>query len=781
MKTSKILYIAAGLMLLSACNSDKLDEFAGRIPINLGYETLTVEEATRTAAATNLNDANIASGRTVRVRISTNNGTSYNDYDYTTAASGVMNPPSTKPYYPTSGNVKIVAYHPSTAGTSFSIQTTQTSDANYNASDLMFSDNITSQAKTTSKVNLQFTHKMAKLVVTVNKGDGVNYIKTIKLMQVKPTVTFNQTTGAVSGLTGTAGYVTIFTGGASGTTTASGAAVIPAQTITGNVLEIETDQGTATYSVPSGKTFNANTKYTVSVTVNRSAIGTTNSITWGNVATAYIQPTVASKTPDGLEAVDLGLPSGVKWANMNVGANTPKESGYYFAWGETDGFILGASNSKYSYDWSHYKWGTSSSLTKYNTSGSTLELSDDAANANWGGDWRMPTKAEIEELINNTNKKYYFDDSGVNGVLLTSKIAGYTNKSIFIPATSVYRDNQLSYNSDGYGFWYWASTLDTPQSADCINFTDNSFWIYSDGRCYGFSVRAVCDSRPLSTVTTADLGKVICSNGHIHTTADAVNCGGIASAMIVYVGSSTGIPGYTRGLAIDLQYAEGYDSYSLRGYIMGALIKDYSGSSYLNHSCNSVASACDYTDGVTYTQKLYNATQSESTNPWFFSAWQVYMANENTPNTHKTYRPRPSNTSRWFVPTVFQCIQMLRSFDSSLSQTNYTSFDYGECHVGPSYYADENMVFHETGYKDDRNEKAKTKRFTTAANNLNAALKACGGENASYFWLSNSVRVFEDERWGTYNNEDYMFIYLNDMFYIEERSYDYDARAFFAF
>ena len=104
---------------------------------------------------------------------------------------------------------------------------------------------------------------------------------------------------------------------------------------------------------------------------------------------------------NGHEYVDLGLPSGIKWATCNVGATTPEEYGDYFAWGETQ--------PKDYYDWSTYKYcnGDEYSITKYCTRSTygtvdiktTLELSDDAARVNWGGKWRMPTIEEQKELL----------------------------------------------------------------------------------------------------------------------------------------------------------------------------------------------------------------------------------------------------------------------------------------------------------------------------------------------------------------------------------------------
>lgn len=291
MKKERIITLAASLMLLTAC-SEYIGEDTpdGRIPVNLGYTTLTAEETTRTAAATDINDANIATGDKITVQIKNNGAaaSTYTGYTYTAAAAGAMTPPSSKPYYPTgSTNIDILAYYPYNAAANFDVAADQTSDANYKASDLMVATK-TNQAKTTETVALAFQHQMAKLVVTATAGDGVSEINTITLKQVKRRVSFTNTTGAVGTATSISGTdVTLFKEGTANTGT--GAALIPGQTITGDLIEIATDQGTATYSVPSGKTFNANTKYTINITVNRTAVGSTVSISnWGEGGSATI-------------------------------------------------------------------------------------------------------------------------------------------------------------------------------------------------------------------------------------------------------------------------------------------------------------------------------------------------------------------------------------------------------------------------------------------------------------------------------------------------------------
>ena len=203
------------------------------------------------------------------------------------------------------------------------------------------------------------------------------------------------------------------------------------------------------------------------------------------------QPAATSASTGGYEYVDLGL--SVKWATCNVGASRPEEYGDYFAWGET--------KPKKKYDWSTYKWcrGSKDTQTKYCTSSSygsvdnktQLELSDDAARANWGGSWRMPTKAEQDELREQCTWTWT-TQNGVYGYKVTSKKSGYTNKSIFLPAAG-YRSGSSLYNAGGYGY-YWSSSLTTviPSDAYYLYFSSSNVDWYDGGRCYGQSVRPVC-------------------------------------------------------------------------------------------------------------------------------------------------------------------------------------------------------------------------------------------------------------------------------------------------
>ena len=198
------------------------------------------------------------------------------------------------------------------------------------------------------------------------------------------------------------------------------------------------------------------------------------------------------------QAIDLGLPSGLKWASWNVGASSPEECGDYFAWGETV--------PKEEYSWQTYKfelgYGENGPFSKYVTefiydptisygtvdNKTVLDSDDDAASVNWGGSWRMPTDAEFTELRENCTWTWT-TQNGVNGRLVT----GSNYNSIFLPAAGLW--GSALYDVGDFGF-YWSSSLrkDQPAEAFSIKFNYDSLCQYIYGhRCQGFSVRPVTE------------------------------------------------------------------------------------------------------------------------------------------------------------------------------------------------------------------------------------------------------------------------------------------------
>ncbi|MBO7100341.1 MAG: hypothetical protein J6W21_10800 [Bacteroidaceae bacterium] len=194
---------------------------------------------------------------------------------------------------------------------------------------------------------------------------------------------------------------------------------------------------------------------------------------------------------NGHEYVDLGLPSGTLWATYNVGASKPEEYGDYFAWGET--------KSKSNYSWSTYKYckGSSTTMTKYCTSSdcgtvdnkTELEPADDAATANWGTGWQMPSLAQQQELINTSyTTTTWTTQNGVYGRKIISKSNG---NSIFLPAAG-YRYATSLFDA-GSGGDYWSRSLDTSYSYNRYNLYFSSSNIYTSfsNRICGQSVRPV--------------------------------------------------------------------------------------------------------------------------------------------------------------------------------------------------------------------------------------------------------------------------------------------------
>ena len=193
---------------------------------------------------------------------------------------------------------------------------------------------------------------------------------------------------------------------------------------------------------------------------------------------------------NGHEYVDLGLPSGLKWATCNVGAKSPEEYGGYYAWGETE--------EKSSYNWSTYKWcnGSYNTMTKYCTdryegtvdNKTVLDPEDDVAHVKWGGSWRMPTKAEQDELRNKCSWTWTAQN-GVNGY----RVTGPNGNSIFLPAVGWRGGTVFYHTANGH---YWSSSLSNiSDNARLLYFYDDSYLneLNNSLRYYGFSVRPVTE------------------------------------------------------------------------------------------------------------------------------------------------------------------------------------------------------------------------------------------------------------------------------------------------
>jgi len=194
--------------------------------------------------------------------------------------------------------------------------------------------------------------------------------------------------------------------------------------------------------------------------------------------------TASNQTPENqlpaeCQAVDLGLPSGLKWAKGNLGAEKETDAGQYYAWGETIGY---AKDSGHVFSSANH------------TVSQTVDLSldQDAAHVKLGGSWRMPTKEEFLELINSTNNSWT-TLNGVNGYKFENKTDA--SKYIFIPASGYYNGTQLN----DWGEWgdVWSSTYSWNTVSFFFAFHAERVSVYNDhgsnGSFYGQSIRGVCE------------------------------------------------------------------------------------------------------------------------------------------------------------------------------------------------------------------------------------------------------------------------------------------------
>lgn len=205
---------------------------------------------------------------------------------------------------------------------------------------------------------------------------------------------------------------------------------------------------------------------------------------------------------NGHEYVDLGLPSGLKWATCNLGAENPEDYGCYYAWGATE--------PQDEYDWVHCPFQTqnaisysSTKFTKYlgSTSSShkdpsatdanalktVLDPEDDAAHVNWGGDWRMPTKEEQDELLTKCTWTWK-SQNGVNGYT----VVGPNGNSLFLPAAGERYISIIDHLGHRGNYWSSSLELDSSDHAYYLNFYSDGCGWYGSHRAFGYAVRPVC-------------------------------------------------------------------------------------------------------------------------------------------------------------------------------------------------------------------------------------------------------------------------------------------------
>lgn len=342
-------------------------------------------------------------------------------------------------------------------------------------------------------ITLTFRHLAAQVVLSVRCDKAsYNYTLTSATLTMPGQAIYNCKEGTISA-NATADDSLTFDIYTPGETTL---AISETATRIGSVMAnaANGDGSTCTLTLGYRTSINGNVRsYTKSATVSLIA-GYVNNIV-ANVAGDT--PLSVTASVDGLPEyhafVDLGL--SVKWATTNVGADNPTDYGNYFAWGE----VTGLDEGKTRFNWSTYTLceGTENSMTKYVPTAdaygpvedglSVLLADDDAATANWGEHWRMPTADEFRELVDGCTATWTTRD-GMTGYEFTAS----NGNSIFLPAAGYYSGySHYGLSSSGS---YWASALNTSSgsyNAMTLDFSQPSASVKGSGRCYGRSVRAV--------------------------------------------------------------------------------------------------------------------------------------------------------------------------------------------------------------------------------------------------------------------------------------------------
>ena len=399
---------------------------------------------------------------------------------------------------------------------------------NYKASDLLIATNLTGVKATDGPVNLTFEHVMAKLNVNLkfrNEFGGTPDVSSVTAGAYS-SAKVNYLTKEVT-TSGTAGEVIIPK--AAEPVQSFGMSFTGLQIPQNDVNRISITIGNRVFVYTSAQEIPLESgKYTtLNLIVGKDIIELdgisvkdwTAGTTIGLEEAKEIYPTIP--IINGHEYVDLGLPSGLKWATCNVGATKPEEYGDYFAWGDTVPYyssqdpLTWKEGKSAGYYWFAYTWckGDYDALTKYCNNGTygydgytdsdtTLVAEDDAASYNWGGSWRMPTKAEIDELLatkdNTTDYTWTWCDGSTTRYAGTD-VAGWqivrnsTGATLFLPAAG-YRIEADLYKVGSLGN-YWSSSLytDYPDCAWYIYFKSSvTRGAYYYDRYLGHSVRPVC-------------------------------------------------------------------------------------------------------------------------------------------------------------------------------------------------------------------------------------------------------------------------------------------------
>ncbi|MBR4312833.1 MAG: hypothetical protein IKT86_05790, partial [Bacteroidaceae bacterium] len=315
------------------------------------------------------------------------------------------------------------------------------------------------------------------------------------------------------------------------------------------------------------------------------------------------------------EAVDLGL--SVKWASFNVGATSPEQYGDYFAWGET------VTKESY-YSTNSVTYGLSTSELESQgiiDANGNLTAAYDAATANWGSEWRMPTLDEMEELVDGCTWEWT-TQNGVNGYKVKSRTNG---NSIFLP-TAGCRNVTSLYGAGSYGNYLSATPYSNSYRAYDLYFYSSYYDRGSYYRDYGLTVRPVYSeaSQPVVTIETGEATDITTDgatlNGTVSGTDEYVTCG------VIY------------GTSSDLSFNDYYIETSANGTYSVSISNLQPGTTY--YYCAYVYVDGEYKYGETYsftTEQASGTGEYEAVDLGLSVKWATFNVGATSPEEYGDY------------------------------------------------------------------------------------------------------------------------------------------------
>jgi len=715
MKTKNIKLLTVLILLLMAgCTEDTLDE-GRRVPINL---KITICDSMDTRAGTSLLNS-FSNGEVLGIALANCVNSDVMGLYYTTYTVGTGF--ASQPYIQASLTATIKGYYPSSARTasSFTVNANQTTDDNYKGSDLMYA--TATATKASPSPTLTFTHKMAKIILNVTPTSGVSSITSVTLNNLYRTIGFSNSTGALGALTNSGDITMSNNGAVlfpPQTTSESNnflTIVTNAGTATYKLAKEFVGGCVYTLNISVGLT-NIGTTTTItgwtgsgSVTVNP----TVTNYVYGALPGVY--SVSANKqvffSQGNLQATYNG--SSWTWSFAtnqwdyigNAAGNTSvtKSSPFISGTGTVDLFgWVGASSI-----WTGVAQYGITSSTGYSLTDGYGNIANEALKSDWGtlsisnggstanSNWHTLTKDEWTYVFNtrSTTSGVRYAKATVNNVIgiillpddwstsyysLTSTNndgADFTSNSIsfyewnekFVPHGCVflpvagYRLGAKVWNAGEYGH-YWSSTPYPSDSRPAYSIHFGSSFINTElgDRTYGMSVRLVrpvSDPIPLAYVTPSDVGKLICSKGHIHNNVSDIDCGASASGIIAYVGDGdTSDDTYNHGLALALTDASSGVQWGVTGNICTT--------SYTSNKTTAIG----YKNGIGCTNTFLNSCSS-SHNHYAVQTLNDYESNVS----------RPSVSSSWFIPSLGQWNIMLKALQGTDIHYSVYDLDNGNC------------------------------------------------------------------------------------------------------